>query len=140
VRVLGHVGIDGNEAADQVARQGSSHALTGPQAALGIPAKDAREVIRDWTSRKHEEHICGYRQNKCLLIRPFVKKAGELITLNRNQIRIMIGLLTEHCHLKGHLLKPGLVNSLCDRCKQAYETSSHILCDCQALVTWVVTS
>jgi len=37
---------------------------------------------------------------------PLQKKAGELLSLSRNQIRIMTGLLTltGHCHLKGHLL------------------------------------
>jgi hypothetical protein len=30
----------------------------------------------------------------------------------------------------------GLVNSPeCDRCKQASETASHVLCDCEALAT-----
>jgi hypothetical protein len=37
--------IDGNEIADELARQGSSHPLTGP--ALGISAKVARGVKRD---------------------------------------------------------------------------------------------
>jgi ribonuclease HI len=42
VWVPGHMGIDGNETADQSARQGSSHSLIGPQCALGISAKVAR--------------------------------------------------------------------------------------------------
>jgi hypothetical protein len=50
------MGIDGNEIADQLARQGSSHPLTGPEPALGISAKVAKGVIRDWMSRRHEEH------------------------------------------------------------------------------------
>jgi hypothetical protein len=46
----------------------------------------------------------------------------------------MIGFLTGHCHLKLHLFKLGLVNSFeCNRCKQASETASHVLCDCEAL-------
>jgi hypothetical protein len=46
----------------------------------------------------------------------------------------MMGLLTGHCHLKGHLLKLGLVDSPTgDRCKQASQTTSHFLCDCEAL-------
>jgi hypothetical protein len=62
--------------------------------------------------------------------------AGELLNLSRNQLRIMTGLLTGHCHLKGHLFKLGLVNSPeCNRCKQASETASHVLCDCEALTT-----
>jgi hypothetical protein len=70
VWVPGHMGIDGNEIADQLARQGSSHPLKGPEPAFGTSAKVAREVIRDWTSRKHKEHwqsIHGQRQAKGFL-------------------------------------------------------------------------
>jgi ribonuclease HI len=56
VWVPGHMGIDGNEIADQLARQGSSHPVREPEPALGVSAKVAREVIRDQMSRKHEKH------------------------------------------------------------------------------------
>jgi hypothetical protein len=109
----------------------------GPQPALGISAKIAREVIRGWTNRKHVKYgqsICGQRQAKGFLKRPSAKRAAELLSLNINQLRILTGLLTGHCHLKVHLFKLGLVNSPeCDRCKQASETASHVLCDCKAL-------
>ena len=78
--VLGHMGIDGNEMADQLARQGSSHPFIGPYPALGISAKIAREVIRGWTNRKHIEYwqsIYGQRQAKGFLKRPSAKRAGE---------------------------------------------------------------
>jgi hypothetical protein len=68
------------------------------------------------------------------LRRPSAKRAGELLNLSRKQQRIMMGLLTGHCHLKEHLLKLGLVDSpRCDRCKQAFETASHVLGDCESL-------
>jgi ribonuclease HI len=51
--VPGHMGIDGNEKADQLARQGSSCPFIRPEPALGISAKIAREVIRGWTNTKH---------------------------------------------------------------------------------------
>jgi hypothetical protein len=96
-------------------------------------------VIRDWTSRKHKEHwqsVRGQRQAKGFLKKPCAKKAGELLNLSRNQLRIMTGLLTGHCHLKGHLFQLGLVDSSeCNRCKQTSETASHVLCDCEALAT-----
>jgi len=46
----------------------------------------------------------------------------------------MMGLLTGHCHLKGHVFKLGLIDSpACDRHKQASEMASHILCDYEAV-------
>jgi hypothetical protein len=94
-------------------------------------------LIRGWTSRKHTEYwqsVRGQRQAKGFLKRPSAKRAGELLSLSRNQLRILTGLLTGHCHLKGHLFKLGLVNSpKCDRCKQASETASCVFCECEAL-------
>ena len=56
ISVPGHMGIDGNEIADESARRSSSHPLTGPEPVIGIAAKVARMVIGDLISRKHEEH------------------------------------------------------------------------------------
>jgi hypothetical protein len=62
------------------------------------------------------------------------EKGGELLNLSRNQLHIMMGSLTGHWVLEGHLFKPELVkNPKCYRCKQASETASHVLCDCEAL-------
>ena len=43
--VSGHVGNDGNEIADQQAREGFLHPLIDPEAAFGISAAVARGVI-----------------------------------------------------------------------------------------------
>jgi hypothetical protein len=104
------LGIDLSEVADQLARQGSSHPLIVPEPALRISAKVAKGVIRDWMSRKHEEHWQPHTWTKAgqgLLKKPSAKKAGKLLNLSRNQLRILIGLLTGHCHLKGHLFNLG---------------------------------
>jgi len=64
----------------------------------------------DWTSKKLEEHrqsICGQRQDKGFLKSPSVERAGELLSLSRNQLRIMTGFLTGQCHLRGYLFKLG---------------------------------
>lgn len=88
VRVLGQMGTDRNEIPDQCARQGSSHPLTVPQPILGMSARVAMGVIRDWTSRKHEKQwqsLHGKRHTKGFLKRPSTKKkVGELLNLSRN--------------------------------------------------------
>jgi hypothetical protein len=44
------------------------------------------------------------------------------------------GLLTGHCHLKGHIFKMRLTESLtCERCLEKDESATHILCDCEAI-------
>ena len=60
----------------------------------------------------------------------------KLLSMSRNQPKIMTGLLKGHCHLDGHPFKLGLAQCLgCGRCKQAYEMAAHILCDCETLTT-----
>lgn len=57
--------------------------------------------------------------------------------LSPNQLRILMGLLTGHCHVSGHLFELGLVgNHRCDRCKQAIETTLHSLCNCETFTTF----
>ena len=68
---------------------------------------------------------------------PFKKKLGNCSTWAQTQLRIMRGLLTGHCNIKAHLFKVCLVNGVgCDKCNQASEIASHVLCGCEALVTF----
>jgi len=65
--VLGHLGINGNEITEQLATEGPSYPLTGPEPAIGISVKIARGVIRYWMNWKHEkcwQSICEPRQAK----------------------------------------------------------------------------
>jgi hypothetical protein len=58
----------------------------------------------------------------------------DLLRLNRDQLRWVVGLLTGHCHVKGHLFKLGLINDpIYERCQEEDESASHILCDCEAV-------
>jgi len=50
---------------------------------------------------------------------PVLKK--ELLHLSRNQLRIVMGLLTGHCNLKGCYINLGAVSPRCNRCKQTFE-------------------
>ena len=47
VWVPGHMGTDGNETADELAKESSSHPLKDPEPVLGISADNGRRVIMD---------------------------------------------------------------------------------------------
>jgi ribonuclease HI len=67
--VPGHEGIVGNVTADQLARTGSEHPFTGPEAACGISIGVAKKAVRDWIKRNHKKHwesITGLKQAKGL--------------------------------------------------------------------------
>jgi hypothetical protein len=46
----------------------------------------------------------------------------------------MVGLLTGHCHLNGHLYNLWLTDDpTCERCLEEDESATHVLCDCEAI-------
>jgi hypothetical protein len=90
----------------------------------------------DWCNscQESDQGLDEQETQGVFLQRPSAKRAGELLNLSRNQLRVMIGLLIGHYNLKGHLFKFGLVESpQHNRCKQASEMVSHVLCDWEAL-------
>jgi hypothetical protein len=65
---------------------------------------------------------------------PSARRTKDLLRLNRDRLRWVVGLLTGHCHLKGHLFKLGLINDpICERHQEEVESATHILCDCEAV-------
>lgn len=101
--VPGHTGIDGNEKADELARNGSSTLYFGPEPALGVPKTIIRGQVREWVKNKHKEYwgnVPGQRHGRPLIREPSKRRAEELIKLHRSQLRIITGLLTGHCALK----------------------------------------
>jgi hypothetical protein len=59
----------------------------------------------------------------------------DLLKLNRDQLKWIVGLFTGHCHLKGHLFKVRWTDDpTCERCLEEDESATHILCDLEAIV------
>ena len=111
VWVPGHHGITGNEIADELARQGSAAALSGPEPALGLPASSVRASIDGWTSREHNRRwhdSPGCRQTKRMLPNVCKKSAAFLLSLNRIDCRRLIGVITGHFTFAKHLNMLGL--------------------------------
>jgi hypothetical protein len=60
----------------------------------------------------------------------------DLLKLNRDQLRWVLGLFTGHCPLKEHLFKLGLTDdTTCEMCLDEDESATNILCDCEAIAS-----
>jgi hypothetical protein len=73
---------DGNEMADALARQGSSHSLTGPEPGLAISAKVARVIRagRAGNTRSIGSPFMDKTRQKDFLKDPLLKELGNYST------------------------------------------------------------
>jgi ribonuclease HI len=138
--VPGHSGIGGNEIADELAKEGTAHHFVGPQPAVGVSRQCIRGEIQCWSDRQHLVRWWGLVgtvvQAQELISGPNIAARTELVSFNRAQSRVVIGLLAGHNTLRRHLHIMGLLDSpVCRKCGARQETSAHVLCECEALAT-----
>jgi hypothetical protein len=138
--VPGHAGVRGNEIANGLARGGSALRFLGPKLALGVSRCDIRKRLSCWLINQQwaSWHDLGNtrRQAQELISGPCPGTRIELLSSNRNQSRVVTGLVTGHNTLRRHLYLLGLQYSpMCRMCGVKEETSAHILCECEALAT-----
>jgi len=136
--VPGHAGVRGNEIADELARGGSALGFLGPKPALGVSRCDIRKRLSRWLINQQWASWRDLgntpRQARELISAPCPGTRIKLLSFNRNQSRVVTGLLTGHNTLRRHLCLLGLLdNPLCRKCGVKEETSAHILCECEAL-------
>jgi hypothetical protein len=125
---------------DELAREGSAHHFVGPEPAVGVSRQRIRSKIQCWLERQHLVQRRGLagtmRQTQGLITGTNTAARTALMSFNRAQSRVIIGLLTGHNTLRRHLHIMGLVDSpLCRKCGAVEETSAHVLCECEALAT-----
>lgn len=136
--VPGHRGVDGNERADELAKNGSSIQFMGPEPFCGVSrcikkyrlkGKEKQQIKCNWDQTQ------SLRQSK-LFITPSEKKACELLSLNKRSLNTIVGLLTGHCPCRYHLKKLKLSQiDVCRFCDIEKESAEHLLCNCGALFT-----
>jgi len=84
------------------------------------------------------ELLSGYGWE--LISGPDLATRARLLSFNRTQSRVVIGLLTGHNTLRRHLHIMELCNNpTCRKCSTEEETSVHILCECEALASLSLT-
>jgi len=95
--------------------------------------------MKRWIENKHPalwRGLCSkQRQARELISGPDLAMGARLLSFNRTQTRVVIGLLTGHNTLRRRL-HMGLCNDpMCRKCGTEEETSVHILCECEALAS-----
>ncbi|XP_015189585.1 PREDICTED: uncharacterized protein LOC107073450 [Polistes dominula] len=132
-----HSGVQGNERAHELARLGASrHDLASP---VHISVS---ERLMPWRSRKWAldrfrnlwVQGSGMEHTKALFSGPSEELSTELINLDRAQLRLVVGLVTGHWHLRKHLTRLGLAqDSVCGRCGEGENTPLHLITQCVGL-------
>ena len=51
--VPGHAGVQGNEIANKIAREGSVQRFVAPQPSLGVSRQNTRRKIKHWMDNQH---------------------------------------------------------------------------------------
>jgi hypothetical protein len=107
---------------------------------LGVSRQNIRRKMKRWVENKHLVLWRGpcstQRQARELIVGPDLAMGARLLSFNRTQTRVVIGLLTAHNTLGRHLHIMGLCNDpMCRKCGTEEETSGHILCECEALAS-----
>lgn len=135
--VPGHCGVLGNEKADELARNGSNSEFIGPEPAVGRYAGLIKFLVKQRTDRCHQDRwdaLTTCRQSKEFLVGCKAKNTKFLLSLSREKLRGLVGILTGHNSLNYHLNKIGIANdSTCRGCGLEPETARHFVCTCPAL-------
>ncbi|KAJ8914772.1 hypothetical protein NQ315_013275 [Exocentrus adspersus] len=137
VWIPGHMGVPGNERADQLARLGSEESLQGPEPILGISRGSINGALSRWTYRRlgmswRMNAVC--RQAHNFLDGPDRSKTAWLLNLCRRALNQMVGILTGHCRFRRTLHLMGIIEEspFCPECGEGENTSVHLLGHCIA--------
>ena len=138
--VPGYARVRGNDIANKLARDGSVQCFVGPEPFLGVSRQNTKRKMKCWMEKQHLILWRGpcntQRQAQELISSPDLAARARLLSFNRAQSMVVIGLLTGHNTLRRHLYIMGLSNNpICRKCGTGEETSLHVLCECEALAS-----
>ena len=122
-----HIGIEGNEAADQAAKK----ALRKEPCGAAIPHSDLLPISREHTQKEWQKRWNSAKDNKLRAIMPLVSTKQNFSNLTRNETTRLTRLRIGHSRLThGHLMQ-GDPQPVCLRCNVAL-TVEHLVLSCRA--------
>ena len=132
-----HVGLEGNEAADLLAKKGTELELMGPGPTLPMGRASLRATVDKAADERNKQRwraLRSGRQSKEALGSELDRvPSKKILNLTRPRLRNLIGMLTGHCRLDRHLhLMKYAEDATCKACGAAEETPDHFLARCPA--------
>ncbi len=135
--VPGHGGIQQNETADRLAREGARTRPIGPEHFLPLSLSRFQSKIRNWIEKRKQTkwEVCENNgTNQLCLEGPTDRYVRFISKLDGKHCRMLVGLLTGHINLQCMLHKMRRAKTpSCRRCGAEKETLVHILCECPVL-------
>ena len=136
--VPGHQNIDGNEKADELAKNGVLSNDTPLDIKLPL-----RQYFKTYDKQLKNVANTEYKNSTSSKITKIFfgeyehKKTDIILSLERNKCKTLVGVITGHCLVGSHAHRLGLINNTwCRNCNEPdeEETVEHIICHCPALV------
>jgi ribonuclease HI len=134
--VPGHMGIEGNERADQAAKQAATQKINPPSQKTVLKSARSNEIHQSIKQQWREQWTTGREtaaQLRNITKRPNTTPSTQIydqLGNNRKHIAWIARLRTEHCSLNQYLERFNIIDdSACD-CGQGKETVKHFLLVC----------
>jgi len=136
--IKAHVGTQGNERADILAKEGSKMTIEDDIIAIPVPKCQIRRDIRDRVDKRWHSRwllLTHARQSKLFWPAPDKCRSRHLLKLPRKDYGRMVQLFTGHNYFNYHSWKvKESVSQFCRLCEeQEVESSEHLLCSCPRL-------
>ena len=134
VWIKAHVGHEGNEEADKMAKQGTLNKEKYKQ--IGTPQAEIKSRISKFIRDKEWQAYTEGKHTKEFYTQNDKNKAKSLLTLSRFELSRFIGLITGHGNLAYFYskLEQGS-NPICRFCRERNETFIHLM-ECPRLRTY----
>ena len=139
--IKAHVGYQGNEEADKLAKKGAEELLEGPEPFLPVPDSYIKQITKNkvfstWNSSWKRNKSC--RQTKLWLPQINNKVGKYLKNISRLDLSKLVQFITGHCNLMRHKSLMSNTEPTCRLCKEKdkKETPWHLATECPSLITY----
>ena len=129
-----HVGIEGNERADDMAKQGGKD---GELVEVGMPISEIKNKIKKISEsiwKDEWQNYKGARMSKLFYEGPDKNKAQHFLQMSSYKVGRLIRLLSGHNNLNySQSLIDDKINPLCRLCEEEDETFDHWVTECPVI-------